>query len=148
LKCDGTRAKTRFRLSAKRTTPFKSAGASDQSTTGSRGVRIGGSNARYNIFRGSLKGTGYLRLSPVSPSLPLPCVTARHPISTGLYKSTKLLLMSPATLQPIRLACCLPTTAVCLAQQIGVFFFKLTVWPDTDCSLRRIRVLSQWTKRI
>ena len=26
LKCDGTRAKTRFRLSAKRTNPFKSAG--------------------------------------------------------------------------------------------------------------------------
>ena len=26
LKCDGTRAETRFRLSAKRTNPFKSAG--------------------------------------------------------------------------------------------------------------------------
>jgi hypothetical protein len=26
LKCDGTRAETRFRLSAKRTSPFKSAG--------------------------------------------------------------------------------------------------------------------------
>ena len=44
LKCDGTRAETRFRLSAKRTSPFKSAGASVQSTTGSRGVRISGSN--------------------------------------------------------------------------------------------------------
>jgi hypothetical protein len=40
LKCDGTRAETRFRLSAKRASPFKSAGASVQSTTGSRGVRI------------------------------------------------------------------------------------------------------------
>ena len=40
LKCDGTRAETRFHLSAKRTSPFKSAGASVQSTTGSRGVRI------------------------------------------------------------------------------------------------------------
>ena len=40
LKCDGTRAETRFRLSAKRTSQFKSAGASVQSTTGSRGVRI------------------------------------------------------------------------------------------------------------
>ena len=39
LKCDGTRAETRFRVSAKRTSPFKSAGASVQSTTGSRGVR-------------------------------------------------------------------------------------------------------------
>jgi len=45
LKCDGTRAETRFRLSAKRTSPFKSAGASVQSTTGSRGVRVDGSNA-------------------------------------------------------------------------------------------------------
>ena len=34
LKCDCTRAETRFRLSAKRTSPFKSAGASVQSTTG------------------------------------------------------------------------------------------------------------------
>jgi len=33
LTCDGTRAETRFRLSAKRTSPFKSAGASVQSTT-------------------------------------------------------------------------------------------------------------------
>jgi hypothetical protein len=40
LKRDGTRAETRFRLSAKRTSPFKSAGASLQLTTGSRGVRI------------------------------------------------------------------------------------------------------------
>ena len=56
LKCDGTRAETRFRLSAKRTIPFKSAGASVQSTTGSRGVRISGSNAGYTNFRGSVKG--------------------------------------------------------------------------------------------
>jgi len=67
LKCDGTRAETRFRLSAKLTSPFKSAGASVQSTTGSRGVRISGSNARYNMFRGSVKGTGYPFHSPVSP---------------------------------------------------------------------------------
>jgi len=40
LKCDGTRAETRFRLSAKRTSPLKLAGASVQSTAGSRGVRI------------------------------------------------------------------------------------------------------------
>jgi len=37
LKCDGTRAGARFRLSAKRTSPFKLAGegGSVQSTTGS-----------------------------------------------------------------------------------------------------------------
>jgi len=54
LKCDGTRAETRFRLTAKRTSPFKSAWASVQSTTGSRGVRISGSNAGYTMFRGSV----------------------------------------------------------------------------------------------
>jgi hypothetical protein len=85
LKCDGTGAETRFRLSAKRTSPFKSAGASVQSTTGSRGVRISGINAGYTKFRGSVKDTGYPLHSPVSPSLPLPCVTVCHHISTGLY---------------------------------------------------------------
>jgi len=54
LKCDGTRAETRIRLSAKRTSPFKSAGASVQSTAGSRGVHISGSNAGYTMFRGSV----------------------------------------------------------------------------------------------
>ena len=34
-------------------------GASVQSTTGSRVVRISGSNAGYTTFRGSVKGTGY-----------------------------------------------------------------------------------------
>jgi len=33
-------------------------GASVQSTTGSRGVRISGSNAGYTTFRGSVKSTG------------------------------------------------------------------------------------------
>ena len=85
LKCDGTRAETKFRLSAKRTSPFKSAGASVQSTTGSRGVRISGSNAAYTMFRGCVKSTGYPLHSPVSPSLPLPCVAVCHHISTGVY---------------------------------------------------------------
>ena len=72
LKCDGTRAETRFRLSAKRTSSFKSAGASAQSTTGSRGVHISGRNAGYTMFRGSVKSTDYPLHSPVFPSLPLP----------------------------------------------------------------------------
>jgi len=87
LKCDGTRAKTRFRLSAKRTIPSKPAGASVQSTAGCRGVRISGSNAGYTMIRGSVKGTGYPLHSPVSPSLPLPCVTVCHHISTGVYNT-------------------------------------------------------------
>jgi hypothetical protein len=89
LKCNGTCAETRFRLSAKRTSPFQSAGPSVQSTTGSWGMRISGNNAGYTTFRGSVKSTGYTHThthhSPVSPSLPLPCVTVCHHVSTGLY---------------------------------------------------------------
>jgi len=44
-----------------------------------------GSNAGYTMFRGSETGTGYPPHSPVSPSLPLPCVTVCHHISTGIY---------------------------------------------------------------
>ena len=85
LKYDGTRAENRFRLSAKRTNPFKSAGASVQSTNGSQSVRISGRNAGYTMFRRSVKSTGCPLESPVSPSLPLPCVTVCHQVSTGLY---------------------------------------------------------------
>jgi len=59
--------------------------ASVQLTTGSRGVRISGSNAGYTVFRGSVKGTGYPLHSPVFPSLSLPCVTVCHHISDGAY---------------------------------------------------------------
>ena len=85
LKCDGTRAETRFRLSAKRTSPFKSTGVSVQSTAVSRVVRMSGSNAGYTMLRGSVKGTGYPFHSSVSPSFPLPCFTVCHHISTGVY---------------------------------------------------------------
>jgi len=85
LKCDGTRAKTRFRLLATWTSSFKSAGASVQSTTDSRGVRISGSNAGYTLFRGRVKGPCHPLHSPVSPSLLLPCVTVCQHISSGLY---------------------------------------------------------------
>jgi len=151
LKCDGTRAETRFRFTAKRTSPFKSAWASVQSTTSSRGVRISGNNAGYTMFRGCVRvlathsirqsplhfpsrtspcaitfqlgcttqrwlptpfasfpftsplvrhrvpshfnwtlqhNAGYPLHSPVSPSLPLPCFTLCHHISTGLYNTT------------------------------------------------------------
>jgi hypothetical protein len=88
LKCDGTRAETRFRLLAKRRSPFKSARASVQSTTGSRGGRISGNSAGYTMFRGSVKSTGYPLHSTVFPSLPLPFVTVCHHISTGLYLHT------------------------------------------------------------
>ena len=75
LICDGARAETRFRLSAKWTSPFNSAGAAVQSTIGSRGVHISGSNAGYTMFRGSVKSTGYpLRQFPLHlPSRASPC---------------------------------------------------------------------------
>jgi hypothetical protein len=55
LNRDGTCAETRFGLSAKRTSPFKLEGGSVQSTTGSREVRISGSNAGYTRFRGRVQ---------------------------------------------------------------------------------------------
>jgi len=99
LKRDGTRAETRFRLSAKWASPFKLAGASVQSTTGSRGVRISGSNGGYTMFRGSVKGTGYPLHSPVSLSLPLPCATVCHHNWTGVYISRRTLAPPPLWLQ-------------------------------------------------
>jgi len=86
LKCDGTRAGTRFGLSAKRTSPFKSAGASVQSTAGSRGVRISGSNAGYTKFRGSVKRCEWDWLPTPFTSFPFtspPCVIVWHRVSTG-----------------------------------------------------------------
>ena len=76
LKRDGTRAETRLGLSGKWTSPFKSAGASVQSNTGSRGVRIGGRNAGYTVFRGSLRvlATHSIRHFPLHfPSRASPC---------------------------------------------------------------------------
>ena len=83
LKCvgDGTRAETTFSLSAKRTSPFKSAGGRQFSRLLAAEV-FSGSIAGYTMFRGSVKGTGYPLHSPVSPSLPLPCVIVCHHIST------------------------------------------------------------------
>ena len=79
-------AHARFGLSGKRTSPLKSAGESVQLTTGSRRVRISssnGSNAGYTMFWGRVKD--YWLHSPVSPSLPLPCITVCHQVSTELY---------------------------------------------------------------
>jgi hypothetical protein len=76
LKHDGTCGETRFGLSLKRTSPFKSAGASVQSTAGSRGVRISGSNAGYTTFQGSVRvlATHSNRQFPLHfPSRASPC---------------------------------------------------------------------------
>ena len=88
LKCDGTRTETRFRLSVKQASPFKSAGASVQSTTGRPAVHISLQSLYCSckpVFCSHVMLTGYPLHSLVSPSLLLPCVTVCHHISTGLY---------------------------------------------------------------
>ena len=79
-KRDGTRAETRFRLSEKRTSPFKSAWGSVQSTTGSRGVRISGSNAGYTMFRGTVQD--YWLPTPLA-CFPFTPITVRHCLPSG-----------------------------------------------------------------
>ena len=86
LKRDGIRAETRFRLSPKRTRQFKSAGASVQSTSGSRGVRISVSNAGYTMFRGSVRvlATHSIRQFPLHfPSRASPCAIRFQTHSTA-----------------------------------------------------------------
>ena len=67
--------------------------ASVQSTAGSQGVRISGSNARYTVFRGSVKGTGYPLHSPVSlhfPTRASPCdITFQLESTTALLRWTE-----------------------------------------------------------
>jgi len=67
LKCDGTRAETRFRFRRNRRVHLNWRGRQFSQILASRGVRIGGSNAGYTMFRGSVKDTGYPLHSPVSP---------------------------------------------------------------------------------
>ena len=84
-KRDGTRAETRIGLSAKRTSPFKSAGVSVQSTTGSRGVQISGQRLYRPCSDVQCKAAGYPLHSHLSPSLLLPCVTVCHQVPNALY---------------------------------------------------------------
>jgi len=86
LKCDGTRAETRFRLSAKRTIPFKSAvGVSSvdycTAEVWASAVVMLDTPCSEVVWR--VLATHCIRQFP--PSLPLPCVTVCHHISTGVY---------------------------------------------------------------
>ena len=76
---DGTRAEARFRLSPKRTSPFKSVGAPVQSTAGRRGVRMSLSNAGLTTIGGGLRllATHSIRQFPLH-SPPPPGVTVCH----------------------------------------------------------------------
>jgi len=90
LKRDGTRAETRFGLSAKRTSPFKLAGGQFSR------LLAGEVCASVVVMVVMLdtpcsevlcKTTGYPLHSHVSPLLPLPCVTVCHQVSIELYYS-------------------------------------------------------------
>ena len=60
MKCDDTRSETRFSLLCETDeSNLNRLGVSVQSTTGSRGVRISGSNAGYTMFGGSVKSSSY-----------------------------------------------------------------------------------------
>ena len=75
---DGPRAETTFCFPPKRTSPFKSAGESVQSTAGSRGVRISVCNAGYTTCRGGVRVlvTPSIHQFPLHfPSRELPCAT-------------------------------------------------------------------------
>ena len=80
------RAETRFRLSAKRTIHLNRRGRQFSRLLV---VEMCASAVVMDksCVRGSGKGTGYPFHSPVSPSLPLPCVTVCRQISTRLYCS-------------------------------------------------------------
>ena len=83
---DGTRAETRFRLSPKRTSQFKSVRASVRSTAGSRGVRISLSNAGYTTFGDGVRilTTHSIRQFPLHfPSHASSCATRFRTNSTS-----------------------------------------------------------------
>ena len=88
LKCDSTSAETRFRHLAKRTSPFKSAGASVQSITGSRGVCISGSNAGYTMFGGNVEE--YWLPTPLA-SFPFTSPPVRHRVPSRFSWSLTIL---------------------------------------------------------
>jgi hypothetical protein len=70
------------------------------------------SNAGYAMFRGSVKSTGYPLHSPVSPSLPLPCVTECHHISTGLFLYPCAAVICITYIKFPKTACCLNSVFV------------------------------------
>jgi len=101
LKRDGTRAETRFGISAKRTSLFKLAGGGGGQL---RQLLVAEECASVVVMVVMLdtpcsevecKTTGYPLHSHVSPSLPLPRVTMCHQVSAELYS-----FLSEAELTP------------------------------------------------
>jgi hypothetical protein len=149
LKCDDTRAETRFCLSAKRTSPFKSAGASVQSTTGSRGVRISGNDAGYTMFRGSVRvlATHSIRQFPLHfPSRASPCAITFQLDSTlwmGGWVGQRAGLDDWNTTTGLPLSCPAPSlvtipTEECRFQKTGLMSFLS--WLFDVSTVRRLFV--------
>ena len=133
LKCDGTRAKTRFRLSAKRTSPFKSAGASVQSTAGSRGVCISSSNAGYtNVPR---QCEGYWLPTPFA-SFPYTSPPVRHRVPShfnwSLTSAMKAVFLHVSFDNVLLTGCCDSCAKLVAlhAPQCTVLWISL-IWPAT-----------------
>ena len=113
---DGTRPETRIRLSPKRTSPFKSVGASVQSTTGNRGVRINssnGSNAGQTTFRGKVEL--YWLLTPFA-FFPFTSPPVRHPVPPGSERA----LLPVEYRRPVRRADNLTTFMCQMSWNLGV----------------------------
>jgi len=89
-KRDGTCAETRFVLSAKRTSPFKSAGVSVQSTTGGRGVRISGQRLYRPCSDVQCKAAGYPLHSHLSPPV-------RHRVPSGSERDIQLSMLTDSS---------------------------------------------------
>ena len=94
MKHDGTRAETRFGLSAKGVSPFKLVlvGVGVQFSRLLAAEVCASAVVMVVILdtpcsEVQCKTTGYPLHSHVSPSLPLPCVTVCHRVSTELYKN-------------------------------------------------------------
>jgi hypothetical protein len=142
LKGDGTRSETRFRLSPKRTSPFKSAGASVQSTDGSRGVRISVSNAGYTTFQGSVKvlATHFIRQFPLHfPSRASPCAIMFKTHSTRVYncwgrRFTEYSSFSSAEFKSEM--CCMLTPPIFL-HNVHRDTFSFTLYPELTKNIRR-----------
>ena len=98
MKCDGTRAETRFLLPAKRTSPFKSAGGRQFSRLLAAEVcAISGSNAGYTMFRGSVKGW----LPTAFASFPFTSPPVRHRVPSHFNCSLQLYLFLTSALEAV-----------------------------------------------
>jgi len=82
-KRDCTCAETRFGLSAKRTSPFKSAGGGGQFSRLLAVEECGSPDRPCSDVQ--WKAASYPLHSHLSPSLTLPCVTVSHQVPNGLY---------------------------------------------------------------